>query len=59
MPTITKHGNLWFVGERLVIPKVTQLREMIFRLTHNVLGHFGLDKSYMYMGRLLLAKHAT
>ena len=46
MPTITKHINLWFIGNRLVIPKVTQLRETIFRLTHDVLGHFGPDKSY-------------
>jgi len=46
MPTVTKHGNLWFIGERLVIPKVTQLHETVFRLTHDVLGHFGPDKSY-------------
>ena len=46
MSTITRRGNLWFVGDRLVIPKVTQLHETIFRLAHDVLGHFGPDKSY-------------
>ena len=46
MRIIQQRGNLWFIGERLVVPKVPQLREMIFRLAHDVLGHFGPDKSY-------------
>ena len=46
MAVITKRSNLWFIGNRLVIPKVSQLRETIFRLAHDVLGHFGPDKSY-------------
>ncbi|OJT13288.1 Transposon Tf2-12 polyprotein, partial [Trametes pubescens] len=39
------HGLL-YVGERLVIPRVPELREGIFRLAHDALGHFGFDKSY-------------
>lgn len=46
MPTIRQTSGLWFVGDRLVIPNVIQLREAIFRLAHDVLGHFGPDKSY-------------
>lgn len=46
MPLIQKCGNLWFIDERLVIPHVPNLRESIFRLAHDVLGHFGPDKSY-------------
>jgi hypothetical protein len=46
MTNVQKRGNLWFVNERLVVPNVPTLREAIFRLCHDVLGHFGPDKSY-------------
>jgi hypothetical protein len=46
MPSVRNTAGLWFIGDRLVIPRVTQLREAIFRLAHDVLGHFGPDKSY-------------
>lgn len=46
MPSIRQTAGLWFIGERMVIPNVIQLREAIFRLAHDVLGHFGPDKSY-------------
>lgn len=40
------NNGLLYVGERLVIPRVPELREGIFRLAHDALGHFGVDKSY-------------
>ena len=46
MRVIQQRGKLWFIGDRLVVPNVVQLREAIFRLAHDVLGHFGPDKSY-------------
>jgi hypothetical protein len=46
MRIIVQQGNLWFIGERLVVPNIPHLRELIFRLAHDVLGHFGPDKSY-------------
>lgn len=39
-------NRLLYVGDRLVIPRVPELREGIFRLAHDALGHFGVDKSY-------------
>jgi hypothetical protein len=41
-----KSNNLWYVGDRLLIPRVGNVREIIFRLAHRTLGHFGADKSY-------------
>ena len=38
--------GLIYVGSRLVIPKVPKVREMLYHLAHDVLGHFGFDKSY-------------
>lgn len=46
MPSIQQRSDLWFIGDRLVIPNVPQLREAIFRLAHDVLGHFAPYKSY-------------
>ncbi|KAJ8462836.1 hypothetical protein ONZ51_g10647 [Trametes cubensis] len=39
-------NGLLYVGDRLCIPRVPDLREGIFRLAHDTLGHFGVDKSY-------------
>ena len=39
-------NGLWYIGDRLVIPRVGELRENLFRLAHDNLGHFGADKSY-------------
>ena len=46
MPGIQKRNGLWYVGNRLIIPRVGELRETLFRLAHDVLGHFGFDKTY-------------
>lgn len=43
---ITRRNGLLFVGSRLVIPNHKSLRENLFRLAHDDLGHFGGDKSY-------------
>ena len=39
-------NGLWYIGDRLLIPRVTTLRETLFHLAHDTLGHFGADKSY-------------
>jgi len=46
MPGIQLINGLWYVGDRLIIPRVGDIRETLFRLAHNVLGHFGFDKTY-------------
>jgi hypothetical protein len=39
-------NGLWYIRDRLLIPRITDLRENLFRLAHDTLGHFGADKSY-------------
>jgi hypothetical protein len=39
-------NNLLYVGRRLLIPNVPQIRELLYNLAHDTLGHFGFDKSY-------------
>jgi hypothetical protein len=39
-------NGLIFIANRLIIPKHKQLREDLFWLAHNNLGHFGSEKSY-------------
>ena len=46
MPGIQLTNGLWYVGNRLIIPHVGDIRETLFHLTHDVLGHFGFDKTY-------------
>jgi hypothetical protein len=42
----TKINDLWYIGDRLLIPQIMDIREILFRLAHDTLGHFGVDKSY-------------
>jgi hypothetical protein len=42
---ITSRNGLIFIGSRLMIPNNKRLRENLFHLAHNNLGHFGGDKS--------------
>jgi RNase H-like domain found in reverse transcriptase/Reverse transcriptase (RNA-dependent DNA polymerase)/Integrase zinc binding domain len=42
----TLSNGLWYIGDRLLIPRVTSLHETLFHLAHDTLGHFGADKSY-------------
>lgn len=46
LPGLRREDGLLYLNDRLVIPRITHLRETIFRLAHDELGHFGLDKSY-------------
>ena len=46
MPNLRCTDGLWFLDDRLVVPNSGHLRETLFRLAHDNLGHFGFDKSY-------------
>ena len=46
MPGIQLMNGLWYVGNRLIIPRVGDIHETLFHLAHDVLGHFGFDKTY-------------
>jgi hypothetical protein len=39
-------NDLWYLGDRLTIPRFGTLCEDLFRLTHDSLGHFSAEKSY-------------
>lgn len=39
-------SKLLYMGSRLIIPRHGDLREQLYRLAHDTLGHFGMDKSY-------------
>ena len=40
-------NGLWYIGDHLLIPHVTDIRENLFKLAHDTLGHFGANKSYV------------
>lgn len=46
LPGLQRRDKLLYLNDRLVVPRVAHLRETIFRLAHDDLGHFGFDKSY-------------
>ncbi len=46
MPNLTIKDGLWFLGNRMIIPDGCKMREWIFRLAHDCLGHFGFAKTY-------------
>lgn len=46
MPGFQMVNGLLYVGSQLVILRVGNIRENLFRLAHDCLGHFGADKSY-------------
>ena len=43
---ISTSNGLWYIGDRLLIPRAGTIREDLFRLAHDTAGHFGADKSY-------------
>ena len=45
-PDLQLTEGLWYVGTRLIIPCTGTLREALFQLAHDSLGHFGFDKTY-------------
>ncbi|GLB45211.1 putative retrotransposable element tf2 155 kda protein type 1-like [Lyophyllum shimeji] len=49
MPALAQRDGLWFWKSRLVVPRAGSVRETIFRLAHDALGHFGFEKSYAAM----------
>ncbi len=60
LPSVKEVNKLWYIGDRLLIPQVGNIREELFCLAHDCLGHFGADKAYVGSPRLLLlAKHAA
>jgi hypothetical protein len=46
VPGIKRVNGLWYLGSRLLIPCCPDIRETLFRLAHDSMGHFGRDKSY-------------
>jgi hypothetical protein len=42
----TLTNNLLYVSHHLVIPQDLKVCELLYNLAHNILGHFGFDKSY-------------
>lgn len=48
-PEITQRNGLFYHKDRLVVPGVGSLREDLFRLAHDAVGHYGFDKSYAYL----------
>ena len=45
-PELQFHDGLWYLGERLIIPRTGKLCETPFILAHDILGHFSFDKTY-------------
>ena len=43
---IREEDGLLYKGPRLIIPNISSIREMLFHLAHDALGHFGTDKAY-------------
>ena len=46
MPNIQQRDGFWFIDNRLVIPNGRNVRETLFRIAHDRLGHFGAPKTY-------------
>ena len=46
VPGVQHSNGLWYIGSRLLIPRMGALRENLFCLAHDSTGHFGADKSY-------------
>ena len=45
MHNITQENEFWFVDGRLYVPNIKHIRELLFRIAHDKLGHFGTPKS--------------
>ncbi|KIJ96388.1 hypothetical protein K443DRAFT_124464 [Laccaria amethystina LaAM-08-1] len=45
-PGLVFHDGLWWIGDWLIILRAGNLRETLFALAHDVLGHFRFDKTY-------------
>lgn len=49
----TKTNGLWYIVDHLLLPCVNNVCELLFHLAHDTLGHFGVDKSYMFLTHCL------
>ena len=45
LPGIKLVNSLWYVGDCLIIPCIGNVCETLFRLAHDVLGHFSFNKT--------------
>ena len=45
-PNVKIDDGLIYIGSRLVVPRTGTIREDLFRMAHDTLGHFGVDKTY-------------
>ena len=45
IPGTSSQDGLLYVANHLVIPHIPAVRELLFRLAHDALGHFGVDKT--------------
>jgi hypothetical protein len=46
MPNLVLKDGFWFLDDRLVIPNSRNVRETLYRIAHDKLGHFGTPKTY-------------
>jgi hypothetical protein len=46
MTNVRHEDGFWFIDDCLVVPNSKNIRETLFRLAHDQLGHFGLPKTY-------------
>ena len=46
MPNIQERNGFWFIDDRLLIPNAPNIRETLYRIAHDCLGHFGTQKTY-------------
>ena len=49
MASVTFRDGLWFLNNCLIVPAASGLREHIFRLAHDSLGHFSFFKTYKHI----------
>jgi hypothetical protein len=46
MPNLVVRNGLWYLDDRLIVPSGCGVHQEIFRMAHDVLGHFGFGKTY-------------
>jgi len=46
LPALVFHNSLWYISDHLVIPCTGKLQETLFTLAHDILSHYGFDKTY-------------
>ena len=46
MPNVREESGFWFIDDRLFIPNAKDTREILFRIAHDKIGHFGSPKTY-------------